>query len=72
MLKGYFKVCDDCAEAKARHRNVNQDWKGGSLVLVERVYLDISSMKGKNCGSSCFWDLVVDNQTDSLTHRFEY
>jgi hypothetical protein len=36
-LKGEFKVCEDCAVAKARQRNVNQDWKGGSQVPGERV-----------------------------------
>jgi hypothetical protein len=45
-LKGEFKVCEDCAVAKARQRNVNQDWRGGSQVPVERVYLNIISSKG--------------------------
>jgi hypothetical protein len=45
-LKGEFKVCEDCALAKARQRNVNKDRKGGSHELGERVYLDISSIKG--------------------------
>jgi hypothetical protein len=27
-FKGEFKVCEDCAVAKARKRNVNKDWKG--------------------------------------------
>jgi hypothetical protein len=46
-FKGEFKVCEDCALAKARQRNVNKDWKGGSQVPGERVYLDISSIKGE-------------------------
>jgi hypothetical protein len=53
-LKGQFKVCEDCALAKARHRNVNKDWKGGSQVPGESVYLDISSIKGESYGGSCF------------------
>jgi hypothetical protein len=28
-LKGDFKVCEDCAVAKARQRNVNKDCKCG-------------------------------------------
>jgi hypothetical protein len=36
-LKGDYKVCEDCAFTKTRHRNVNKDWKGGSQVLGERV-----------------------------------
>jgi hypothetical protein len=59
-LKGEFKVCEDCALAKARQRNVNQDWKGGSKVPGERVYLYISSTKGESYGTSCFWALVID------------
>jgi hypothetical protein len=27
-LKGEFKVCEDCALAKARQRNIYKDWKG--------------------------------------------
>jgi hypothetical protein len=60
-LKGEFKVCEDCAVAKARQRNINEDWKGGSQVPGERVYLDISSIKGESYGGSCFWALVVDD-----------
>jgi hypothetical protein len=56
-LKGKFKVCEDCALAKARQRNVNKDWKGGSQAPGERVYLDISSIKGESYGGSCFWAL---------------
>jgi hypothetical protein len=63
-LKGVFKICEDCAVAKARQRNINKDWKGGSQVLGERVYLDISSIKGKSYGGSCFWALVLDDHTD--------
>jgi hypothetical protein len=59
-LKGGFKVCEDFALAKAR----NKDWKGGSQVLGERVYLVISSIKGESYGGSYFWALVVDDHTD--------
>jgi hypothetical protein len=63
-LKGEFKVCEDCAVAKSRQRNVSKDWKGGSQLPGERVYLDISSIKGGSYGGSCFWALVVDDHTD--------
>jgi hypothetical protein len=53
-LKGEFKVCEDCEVAKARQRNLNQDWKGGSQVPGERVNLDISSIKGESYGGSFF------------------
>jgi hypothetical protein len=63
-LKGEFKICEDCELAKARQRNVNKDWKGAIQVPGERVYLDISSIKGESHGGSCFWALVVDDHTD--------
>jgi hypothetical protein len=63
-LKGEFQVYEDCALAKARQRNVKKDWKGRSQVPGERFYLDISSIKGESYGGSCFWALVVDDQTD--------
>jgi hypothetical protein len=43
-LKGDFMVCEDCELAKARQRSISKDWKGGSQVSGERVYLDISSI----------------------------
>jgi hypothetical protein len=63
-LKGEFKVCEDCELAKARQRKVNKDWKGGSQVTGQRIYLDIISIKGESYGDSCFWALVVDDHTD--------
>jgi hypothetical protein len=52
-LKGDFKVCKDCADAKARQKKLNKDWKGGSQVPGERVYLDISSIGDESYGGSC-------------------
>ena len=63
-LKGDLKECEDCAVAKARQKNVNQDWKEGSQAPGERVYLDISSIKDKSYGGSRFWVLIVDDYTD--------
>jgi hypothetical protein len=63
-LKGDFKVCKDCAVAKARKKNLKKDWKGGSQVSGERVYLDISSIRDESYGGSCFWALLVDDYSD--------
>jgi hypothetical protein len=65
-LKGNFKVRKDCSFAKARHKNLNKDWKGGSQVPGERFYLDISSIRDESYGGyggSCFWVLLVDDYT---------
>jgi hypothetical protein len=53
-LKGDFKVCEDCAVANARQKNLNKDWKGGSQVSEERVYQGISSFRNESYGGSCF------------------
>ena len=63
-LKGELKVCEDCALANARQKNVNQDWKGGSQAPGEGVYLDLSSIRDNSYGGSCFWVLIVDDYTD--------
>jgi hypothetical protein len=63
-FKREFKVCEEFAVAKARQSNVNKDRKGGSQETVERVYLEISSIKGESYSGSCFWALVVDDYID--------
>jgi hypothetical protein len=69
-LKGDFKVFEDCAVAKARQKNLKKDWKGGSQVSVERVYLDISSIRDESYGGSCFWALLVDDYSDYCWSTF--
>ena len=56
-----MKVREDWAMAKARQKNLNQDWKGGSQAPGERVYLDISSIRDESYGGSGFWVLLVDD-----------
>ena len=58
---GAFKTCEACSIGKARQKNINKDWKGGSLTAGERLYVDISSIKGESYGGSKFWALVVDD-----------
>jgi hypothetical protein len=40
------------------------DWKGGSQVLGERLFMDISSVRDLSLGGYKFWVLVVDECTD--------
>ena len=63
-LIGDFKTCEECAIAKARQKNVKKEWKGGSQVPGERLYIDISSIKSPSYGGSKFWVLIVDDYTD--------
>jgi hypothetical protein len=62
--KGNVEVCEDCAIAKARQKNVNKEWKGESQIPGERLYMDISSVRDLSLGGSKFWDLVVDKCTN--------
>jgi len=53
-LNGEFETCKECAIAKAWQKNVNKEWKGGSQIPGERVYLDITSIKDVSYGGSKF------------------
>jgi len=63
-LCGEFQTCEECAIAKGRQKNINKEWKGGSQVPGERLYLDISSVRDASYGGSKFWALIVDDYTD--------
>ena len=58
---GVFNPCEACSVGKARQKNINKEWKGGSMTAGERLYVDISSIKGESYGGSKFWALVVDD-----------
>jgi hypothetical protein len=57
---GNYKTCEACSVAKARQKNINKDWKGDSITSGERLYVDISSIKGESYGSK-FWALLVND-----------
>jgi hypothetical protein len=58
---GDYKTCEACSFAKARQKNINKDWKGSSITPGERLYVDISSIKGESYGGLKSWALVVDD-----------
>ena len=58
---GVFKQCEACSVGKSRPKNINKEWKGGSVTSGERLYVDISSIKGESYGGSKFWSLVVND-----------
>jgi hypothetical protein len=73
-FKGKSGICEDCAVAKARQKNVNKEWKGSSKIPGERIYLEISSVRDVSFGSAKFWVLIVDNilrENDRVINRFE-
>jgi hypothetical protein len=66
-LTGKLTICENCALAKARQKNV----KGSSKVPGERVYLDISSVRDVSFGGAKFWVLIVDDYTDYCWSLFQ-
>jgi hypothetical protein len=54
-------VCEECAIAKARQKDTNKISKGRSKNPGERMYIDISSIKGERFGGSKRWTLIVDD-----------
>jgi hypothetical protein len=42
---GDYKPCEACSVAKARQKNINKDWRGGSITPGQRLYVDISFIK---------------------------
>ena len=63
-LTGKLDACVDCAVGKARQKNVNKSWTGGSKIPGERLFVDISSIKSESYGGAKFWALIVDDYTD--------
>jgi hypothetical protein len=62
-LRGNVEVCEDCAIAKARKKNVNNKWKGGIQVPGKKLYMDINAVRDLNLGGSKFWILIIDECT---------
>jgi hypothetical protein len=58
---GENKTYEACSVSKARQKNINKDWKGSSITSGERLYADISSIKGEGSDGPKFWVLVVDD-----------
>jgi hypothetical protein len=42
---GQFELCEDCAIAKSRQKNINKAWSGSSNIPEEKLYVDISSFQ---------------------------
>ena len=63
-LTGKMEICADCAIGKARQKNLNKAWTSGSKIPGERLFVDISSIKGESYGGAKFWALIVDDYTD--------
>jgi hypothetical protein len=67
---GKFDVCEAYSVAKARQKNINIEWKGGSSIHGERLCVDISSIKGTSFGGSNFWALIIDDFSSNCWSYF--
>ena len=62
-LTGKWQACEHCTQAKIRQQNIGHGSKQPSKVKGERLYIDISSIKGRSYGGTKFWNLIVDEAT---------
>ena len=69
-LLGKLETCEDCAVGKAKQKNTNKEWLQGSKNPGERLYIDISSIKGESFGGSKFWALIIDDCTNYIWSYF--
>jgi hypothetical protein len=65
-----LEPCYECSLAKIRQNNVGKDAKQNSTVPGERLFVDISSVKGTSFGGAKLWVLVVDDSTDKFWSFF--
>ena len=66
-LIGKFEIREECAD---RQKNIKTEWKGGSEVQREKLYIDIGSVRDASYGGSKIWILITDNHTDNFWNIF--
>ena len=69
-LKGKMIPCISCSIAKAKQKSVPKRAQSPSTVRGERLFIDISSVRGKSYGGVKFWLLVVDEATNFKWSKF--
>jgi hypothetical protein len=67
---GKFDPCAFCTTAKARQNNLNRHANNHSTVPGERLFIDISSVKGMSYSNSKYWLLILDNCSDVVKSQF--
>jgi hypothetical protein len=60
-LLGKLETCEDCTVGKTKQKNTNKQWLQGSKNPGERLYIDISSIKGEIFEVSKLWSLIIDD-----------
>ncbi len=64
------EICDHCATAKSRQKNLRKWTEKKSEIAGERLFIDISSVKGESYSGSKYWLLVLDDCTDHIWSYF--
>ena len=63
-LRGTFTPFYSCSLAKIKQKKIVKFTDSKTTQKGERLYLDISSVKGESAGGSKFWLLIIDDFSD--------
>ena len=63
-IEGTTSVCEQCAKAKAKQKNLNKVTEERSKEVGERLFFDITPMKHPSYGGSRNWLLILDDYSD--------
>ena len=69
-VKGELKPCKHCAIGKAKQKAVPKLSTNRATVFAERIFFDLSWIKGTSLGGSNYWLLAVDESTKFCWSRF--
>ena len=62
-VTGSMELCDACALAKGKQKNVSKDTSVSSTRPGERLYIDLSSVNAISVGGSKYMAMIVDDHT---------
>ena len=62
-LKGPFPDCESYSVSKIKQKNISKSTQNKATEKGERLFMDISHVKGKSSGGSKYWLLVIDEAT---------
>ena len=69
-VKGDLEKCEHCAISKAKQKAVPKISTNRAQLFGERIFFDLSWIKGTSLGGSNFWLLAVDECTKFCWSRF--
>ena len=69
-VKGDLKTCEHCAISKAKQKAVPKVSTNRAQLFGERIFFDLSWIKGTSLGGSNYWLLAVDECTKFCWSRF--